>query len=288
MIRCSHPPRHEIPDSLAKKDALLPKRYPQSRLAAQDLGEALSLAWFWLALGWNDILQRYRGSMLGPFWLTLTTASFIAGLGPLYARLFNLDLAQYLPYLAIGFTSWNFISGTINECCNTFIAASDTMKQMRIPRLVLLFQVIWRNLIAFAHSLPIFAVVLIFLGPSFTPSMALVLPGLVLVALNLVWIGLVVAILCARFRDIVPIITSVMQILFFLTPVMWDHRNQRVDEMFIALNPFAAYIELIRAPLLEQAPDPIFVISALITLVVGWVLAAVLFIRTRARIVYWV
>ncbi|ALK08443.1 ABC-2 type transporter [Blastochloris viridis] len=260
----------------------------QGRLALADLNEAVRLSWFWLALGWVDILQRYRGSMLGPFWLTLTTAAFIAGLGPLYAQLFNLEMAQYLPYLAIGFTAWGFINGTIADCCNAFIFAGDTLKQIRVPRLALLFQVIWRNVIVFAHSLPIFVVVLLFLGPSMSPVILLVIPGFVLVVLNLVWIGLVVAILCTRFRDIGPIITSVMQIAFFLTPVMWDHRNQRVDEIYIAINPFASYIELIRAPLLEEAPDAIFVVVALGTLVVGSALAALLFIRARRRIVYWV
>jgi ABC-type polysaccharide/polyol phosphate export permease len=252
------------------------------------LCEALSLSWFWMALGRNDILQRYRGSMLGPFWLTLTTAAFIAGLGPLYAQLFNLNMREYLPYLAIGFTTWAFISATITDCCGAFIAAADTMKQLRLPRMAVLFQVTWRNVIVFAHNLPIYIVVLILLGPSMTPVMALAIPGFILVVLNLVWIGLVLAILCARFRDIVPIIQSVLQIAFFLTPVMWDHRNQRVDPLYVALNPFASYIELIRAPLLGKVSDPIFYFIALGTLAVGAVLAFYLLARTRQRIIYWV
>lgn len=260
----------------------------QGRLALADLNESLRLSWFWFALGWVDILQRYRGSMLGPFWLTLTTAAFIAGLGPLYARLFNLNMEQYLPYLAIGFTAWGFINGTIADCCNAFISGGDVMKQMKLPRLALLFQVIWRNVIVFAHSLPIFVVVLYFLGPSFSPVMFLAIPGFALVVLNLAWIGLIVAILCARFRDIGPIITSVMQIAFFLTPVMWDHRSQRVSEVYVAINPFASYIELIRAPLLGKAPDAIFVGIAFVTLLGGLACAALMFVRARRRIVYWV
>lgn len=264
------------------------EKFSQSQLAFWDLCEALSLAWFWLALGWNDILQRYRGSMLGPFWLTLTTAAFIAGLGPLYAKLFDLDMRSYLPYLAIGFTTWSFISVTVIESCNTFIAAGETMKQMRLPRLTLVFQVMWRNVLVFFHNMPIYAVVLFFLGSDFSLVMLLALPGFALVTLNLVWIGLVVAILCARFRDITPIITSVMQIAFFLTPVMWDHRNQRVDDIFIILNPFASFIELVRAPLLGIVPEPAVIVSALCILAFGYTFTAFLFVRARARIVYWV
>jgi lipopolysaccharide transport system permease protein len=258
------------------------------RLALADLKETMGLSWFWLSLGWIDILQRYRGSILGPFWLTLTAAAFITGLGPLYAKLFKLDMAEYLPYLAIGFPTWAFINGAISDCCNAFINAGDKMKQIRLPRLAILFQVIWRNIIVFAHSFPIFAVVLFYLGPSFSPVMLLAIPGFILVVLNIVWIGLAVAILCARYRDVAPIIASVLQLVFFLTPVMWDYRQQRVDPLFVALNPFAAYIELVRSPLLERVPDAAFVLCALATLLVGTSVAAVLFVRARQRIVYWV
>lgn len=260
----------------------------QAHLAWLDLGESLRLAWFWSALGWNDILQRYRGSMLGPFWLTLTTAAFILGLGPLYATLFNLDVGQYLPYLAIGFATWSFISGTINDSCGTYIAAADTMKQIRLPRLAVLYQVIWRNILVFAHNLPIYLIVLLWFGPPLGVDTLLVFPGFVLVTLNLVWIGLVIAILCARFRDIGPIVASVMQIAFFLTPVMWNVQSHNVNPLYVTLNPFAAYIELIRAPLLGGAPELKFVVAALITLTVGSMVATLLFVRTRHRIIYWV
>ena len=260
----------------------------QARLALEDLREALGLSWFWLELGWIDILLRYRRSMLGPLWLTLTTAAFIAGLGPLYARLFNLNMTDYLPHLAIGMTTWSFVSGAIIDCGTAFIAARDTMTQIRLPRLALLFQVLWRNLIIFIHSLPIFAVVLAVLGPPPSAVMLLALPGLALVVLNLAWMGLVVAILCVRFRDFGPIVTAIMQIAFFLTPVMWDSRSQRVEGPLVSLNPFGAFIELVRAPLLGHAPSLMEAALALASLALGGLLAALLFIRTRRRLVYWV
>jgi len=263
------------------------KRYGW-RLAWKDLTEAVELSWFWLALGWNDILQRYRGSMLGPFWLTLTTAAFIIGLGPLYAQLFGLDMKTYLPYLAIGFTTWGYINNSINDSCNTFISAADTMKQIRLPKLALLFQVIWRNSIVFAHNIPIFVAVIYFFSPTLTPVVLLAIPGFILVTLNLIWIGLTLAVLCARFRDITPIVGAIMQIAFFLTPVIWNLKNHRVDPLYVALNPFAAYIELIRAPLLNEVPDPVFVLSAMGTLAVGSAFAAIIFTRARPRIIYWV
>lgn len=260
----------------------------QMQMAADDLAESIRLTWFWSALSWNDIRQRYRGSMLGPFWLTLTTAAFIVGLGPLYATLFKLDINSYLPYLAVGITTWSFISGTIIDSSNTFVAAGDTIKQIRLPRLAVLFQVVWRNVIVFAHNIPIYLVVFLWFQPQFGWANLLVIPGFALVTLNLVWIALVVAILCARFRDITPIVASLMQMAFFLTPVMWNLKDHNVSPLLVGLNPFAAYIELIRAPLLGHAPQWVFVLSALGTLVLGSLLAFRLFVRARRRIVYWV
>jgi ABC-type polysaccharide/polyol phosphate export permease len=100
--------------------------------------------------------------------------------------------------------------------------------------------------------------------------------------------GLVVAILCARYRDIPPIVGSVLQIGFFVTPVMWNYKLQSVNMIVIYINPFAALIEMVRAPLMGQEITMPLLYLALATMVVGWILAALLFIRCRRQIVYWV
>ena len=260
----------------------------QVDLAVDDLKRALSLTWFWASLGWQDIVQRYRGSMLGPFWLTITTGIFIAGLGPLYARLFSLEMAKYLPYMALGVTTWGFITSTINDCCTAFVSASHVMKQMKVPRLAIVLQAIWRSVIAFIHNLPIYIIIFLWFKIPLSWETILVIPGFVIVCLNLVWIGVVVAILCARYRDIAPIIGSVLQIGFFVTPVMWSYKLQSVSPWIVNINPFAAMIELIRAPLLGEVISLPLVVLALACLPVGYALAAALFVRTRRQIVFWV
>lgn len=266
--------------------SLEPNRQPAMALA--DLRQALGLSWFWMALGWNDILQRYRGSMLGPFWITLTTAVFIAGLGPLYARLFNLNMAEYLPFMALGVTTWQFVTGTINDGCTTFLSASHLMKQVPLPRLVLLFRVVWRNIIAFLHNIPIYLVIFLVFGLPLDWHLLMIGPGLILVVLNLTWMALIVAILCARFRDIAPIVGSILQIGFFVTPVMWNYKTQKVDPWIVNTNPFAALIELIRAPMMGEDISSPLLILALVSLLVGSLAAALLFIRTRRNLIYWV
>lgn len=257
-------------------------------MAWRDLVESLKLYWFWSALGWHDIKEHYRGSILGPFWLTITTGVFVAGLGPLYAGLFSIDMGEYLPRMAIGLTIWGFINGIVNESCSAFMASAHIIKQSRLPRLVLLFRVIWKNLITFAHVSPIYLGVLaIYHVPSWAEIFVAFL-GFTVVCANLIWIGLLVAILCARYRDIVPIVGSIMQIGFFVTPIIWNHNLQPVNSMILYLNPFAAFIEIVRAPLIGEAVSGPLLLQALICLGAGYVLTGTLFVRSRKKIVFWV
>lgn len=273
---------------MSSSNLYLPQRKNSTRLAWYDLRESLTMSWFWITLGWNDILQRYRGSLLGPFWITITTGIFIAGLGPLYAKLFSLDMKVYLPFMAIGVTTWQFITGTIVDSCNTFIGSSHLMKQMKVPRSALLLRVVWRNIISFLHNVPIYIAIIFLFGQPINWTLIGIIPGFFLVCLNLIWMGLVVAIVCTRFRDIGPIIGSILQIGFFVTPVIWNHKMQDVPSIIVNINPFAAFIELIRAPMMGEWVSTDLILLALAFLCFGSIVAVALFIRCRSKIIYWV
>lgn len=258
------------------------------RLALEDILTSLRRYEFWISLGWNDILQRYRGSVLGPLWLTLTTGIFVAGLGPLYAMLFGLNAREYLPSMAIGIVCWTFITGCINECCRAFIDTGPIMKQTKLPWTMHVLHITWRNIIIFAHSAPIIAIVMVYAQIPLTSTVLLALPGLVLLTLNLIWVGLILAVICARFRDVVPIVTSILMLAFFLSPVIWNPSMQRVPAWVLYVNPFAALIEIVRAPLLGAPPGIVFVVITGFGAVLGSVAAVALFARYRKTIVYWV
>src|SRR5437763_1876729 len=111
-----------------------PADAPDRRFAgAQDMIAGFRAWRLWTMLGWNDIVQRYRRSALGPFWITLSMAIFIVLLGVIYSRIFKMDIAIYLPYIAMGIILWRFVSGTTNESCSAFVENGAIIKQISLP-----------------------------------------------------------------------------------------------------------------------------------------------------------
>jgi ABC-type polysaccharide/polyol phosphate export permease len=254
----------------------------------RDAVSALKAWRLWTMLGWNDIRQRYRRSTLGPFWITLSVALFIGVLGVIYSRIFHVEVETYLPFLTAGYVTWGFITQVINESCGSFQEGERLIKQIRLPYGLYVFRVVWRNFIIFLHTIVIFIpVALLFrVSPGFTAFLAV--PGLVLLLANLSWVALTLAILAARFRDITQIVATVTQILLFATPIMWPISTLGGASWIAEVNPLYHLIELVRAPLLGSAPDPLSWAVAIGMLVVGSALSLLLLNRASKRIVFWV
>src|SRR5471030_1665204 len=92
----------------------------RNRWAMADLAGGIRLWRLALSLGWLDIRLRYRGSMLGPFWLTISTGVMVGSIGFLYAALFHMALRDHLPFLALSQVLWMFLSTLVGEAGNAF------------------------------------------------------------------------------------------------------------------------------------------------------------------------
>lgn len=256
--------------------------------ALQDLAAGLRRGPMWHAMAWQDILIRYRGSVLGPFWLTISMGLMILALGVLYSRLFKIEINGYIPFLCLGLLSWSLIASLINDACTCFIASEAVIRQVRLPLSIHVYRMVWRNLIITGHNAVVYVAVMLYFGIMPTASMLLLLPGLALVVLNAVWVALLLGMVCARFRDVPPIISNVVQIAFFVTPVIWSPDLLGEHRDLAYLNPFFAFVDLLRAPLSNTAPHPMsWLIAAGMTLA-GWALTLNMFGRFRARISFWV
>ena len=242
----------------------------------------------WINMGWQEIRQRYRRSRIGPFWLTISMGVMVLALGVLYGEILNVEVSKYIPYLASGFVIWGFISGMIQDVVGSFIRGEGLIKQLPAPFSIHVYRAVWVNLIILAHNIVIFFIVSIWFGKLPSLTMLLALPAIILIMLNGVWFGLLFGLLSARFRDIPQIIASLLQLMFFITPIFWTPEMVPQKTYILDLNPFYYFVEIVRAPLLGYIPNTFTVLGALIITIIGWGLALFIFTPLRWRIPYWV
>jgi lipopolysaccharide transport system permease protein len=256
------------------------------QLAISDVIEGIRLWRLAVALGSLDIRLRYRGSVLGPFWLTLSTAVMVISLGILYSTLFKTDIHEYLPFLALSQVLWFFLSAIIAEACTCF-TQMETAHAVRMPFFVYALRTVIRNVFVFAHNIVVIIGVFVYFA-IWPGTMALwALPGLVLWIIDALAICLLLGGFCARFRDIGPIVGSIMQIAFFMSPIIWKPEMLGEGTWALPFNPFYSMIEIVRAPLLGSLPSmvwPAAIGYSLVLLAVTWKF----FVRVRGRIAFWV
>lgn len=260
----------------------------QLEKAIDEIADSLRAWRLWTLFGNLDVKLRYRRSLLGPFWATLSMAIQILVTGLVMGYLFRSPLQRYLPYLCIGMILWGVFTGMLTEGAMAFVSAVDIILQVKRPLFIYVFQVVWRNLIIGAHTIVIFFVVAVIFGVFPEPVYLLEIPGLLLFVINCGWMAAAAAILSTRFRDIPLIITSLLTAIFWLTPVLYEpDQMPRKMQIVIAFNPLTHIVQVARAPLLLGVPSTVNWLAAAASAVVGWSLVILLFARSRRRIPYW-
>lgn len=248
----------------------------------------------WGYLGWQDIKQRYRRSVLGPLWISVTMAVVATAMGILYGALFGEDIATFLPYVATGLLIWYFISGCILEGSEVFIANEGLIRFLPAPLSLHIYRLVWRQSLFFVHNLVVWVVLIVIFPQPLSWSLLLAIPAFGLLVLNGLWISVLTGIVATRFRDIPPIIASLSQLLFFMTPIVWQYdtllKNPAVAERarIAELNPVMHFVEILRQPMLgQEIAWRHWYIAGAIT-VVGIVAALVCLRNYRSRVAYWV
>lgn len=209
----------------------------------------------WTYLAWSDIAARYRRSKIGPFWITLTTAISVGAIGFAYSELFKQPIKIYLPYIAVGITTWQFISSSLIELSSTLLSSRSLLLGTPISPMLLLYRVVLRNLLIMAHSLVVVIPVCMILANTDPLIMLIVIPCLFLLAINVwAWGGLA-AIMSIRLGDIPQLTSALLSLLFLITPVLWNVELIGPSRLYFAdLNPFLHMIEIVRAPMLGRIP----------------------------------
>ena len=258
------------------------------RLGVIDIRDGLAAYRLACTLGWLDIKLRYRGSVLGPFWLTLSTAIMVLAMGLLYSELFHMEMQNYLPYLALSLVLWNTLGSIVSDACACFTSAEGTIRSIRMPFTIYATRTVVRNMLVLLHTVVVIVGVFVWyqVWPGVTALVCL--PGMVLWAVDAMAACLFLGAFCARFRDVAPIVGSIMQIAFFLTPIIWKPELIDGNAIYLVFNPFYPLLALVRDPLLGQVPNWDIWLAACVWSALLCSASWLLFVRVRGRLAFWV
>ncbi len=257
-------------------------------LALQDFFAAARHHRIWWELARVEVKQRYRRSVLGPWWISLSLLIFIVAMGEVYSRLFHEGLSSYIPFFTAGFLMWTFVSSSINESTEVFKINASFIKQVKLPFNLYIFKHLSRQVIFLAHNLLVYLLVMLYfkLNPGW--NILWFIPGFFILLINVYWICLLITLLSTRYRDTAPLINSCIQIAFFITPISWMPKLIGGHSLIMKLNPFVYFLGATRNPLLGTAPTWHTWEYVIITSVCGLAFTLVVFAFARSKIPFWV
>jgi lipopolysaccharide transport system permease protein len=212
-------------------------------------------------------------------------------MGLVFGLIFKTELSEYLPFLATSIIVWGLISTVINDGCMTFISSEAMIKQLNLPHYQYVVRTVWRNLVSAGHNLVILPLVLVIFWRFPGWTLIGLIPGLVILVLNISWVVWLLGMMSARFRDMPPIVSSVMTIAFYVTPVMWYPKlieNNSLAHLLLGLNPIYHWLQIVRLPIMGQWPTWENWGLALLSAGIGWTVTLVSYKKYRNMIAYWV
>jgi len=241
----------------------------------------------WIFMAVQDIKLRYRRSMIGPWWVTISTGIMVLMLGFLWSHIFNQAIDTYLPYFAIGFVVWGWMSAQISDSAAGFFQFQGVIKQIKLPYPIFTFRCNFRQWIILLHNSLIIVAVLLFAGKDFSLLSLLAVPNLILVQINITFLSIIVTIFCSRYQDMTQVVNVLTQITFFFTPILWQIDSIKNKAFLAKWNPIYHWIELVRAPLLGNLPALSDYLWSGFSIAILFVLATYYLGRYRSRIVLW-
>lgn len=263
-------------------------RVPADRAVLDDVSAAMRGWRVWMLLALLDIKHKYRRSILGPFWITISMGVLILGISLLYSKLFKMDLRVYLPYIALGDIVWIYMSTTVQEGCSTFTAAENVIRSMRLPMMTHVMRLVTRSFIIFLHGALAYVPFAIYLRVTPEWIWLLAVPGVLLILVATIPITALFGVLAARFRDLQPAIANVMQLGFFMTPIIWKAEMLGTSRWFADINPLYHFIQIVRQPLMGEVPRMLSYGVVVGVIVAATVATAVVLVRSRHKISFWV
>lgn len=223
---------------------------PKSKFSLLDISEMWEYRELFFVFAWRDIKVRYKQTMLGAAWAVFQPLSSMFIFTIFFGNFAKIPSGE-LPYslfVLIGLIFWNYFSGILSRASNSLIENEGIVKKVYFPREILPLSALGANFVDFSVSFILLLVISFYLG--FVPNTLalLVVPlGLVITTIGASGLGLLFSAFNVKYRDVRYVLPFFIQMMIFLTPVIYPTSIMRESLRYlINLNPAAGVIESIR------------------------------------------
>ena len=241
----------------------------------------------WSNIAKTEIKFKFKRTKLGPLWITIGTAIFIVVLSIITGAFFADDLGVRVPYITTGLIIWSLIFSCINESSGVFSGRVGLIQNIPMEKSILIYVMLSKSIITFSFNFILYIICLIFFKINIGLNSLYFILGFLILVLSLFFLSSIISILTTRFRDLAPITSSILTVLFFLTPIWWNVEYFPDRAVFAKFNIFYHYLEITRRPLLGEFASLNSWIITLITLIILAVFASILFEKKKNKIAYW-
>tara|TARA_R110002072_G_scaffold86305_1_gene194826 strand:- start:421 stop:1272 length:852 start_codon:yes stop_codon:yes gene_type:complete len=241
----------------------------------------------WIALAHDDMRQRFRRTLFGLAWLTISYAVFVAAKVAIFGQLISSPIEWFAVYVTVGFLAWQFMNSVVTDSCTAFINSENWLLGIRLPMSVFIFESIARDCLVFFYSAIVAVAVLLIVRHPIDPVALMVVPAFAIYLVNAVFAHMLLGVACMRYRDLGQLVQTIMRVLFFLTPLIWTPEQVGGLSRWLWWNPFTYFIDIFRAPVVDGIiPLHSWAVVGVMTLVLGIVSFSV-FALFRRRLAFW-
>jgi len=242
----------------------------------------------WSTLSWNGIKMEYRRTVLGPFWLCIQQTVFIIALGYIFASIQRENFASFFVYFATGYTIWLFISSLVTSAGNTFMGINGLPNMTSGALSNHIYLQLASQMLRFAHRLIPLIIILSVLYNSISINIPLLLCGFIMLMVFGFWISALLGCLCLRFQDLEPAVIAIMQVMFFVTPIVFEYSRIPGGDKLSAYNPFFHLLVVTRGYIVNEDVTLFNWIAVLVINIIGIGLTLWVLRRSRPKLAYWV
>lgn len=243
---------------------------PKKTFSFRDIKEVWDHRELLFFFSWRDIKVRYKQTSIGIAWAVFQPLITMLIFSIFFGKLANIpsDGVPYPIFVFVGLLFWQFFSGALSDTSNSLITNQSIITKVYFPRLILPISTVLAKMVDFLIASLILAGLMFYYN--YFPSVAglLILPILLFITfMAAVGLGLFLAAINVKYRDVRYVLPFFIQILMYLTPVIYPASIVGKYSWILALNPMMGVIQSARAGLLGTTP-------------INWLLISISFVAT--------